>query len=205
MKTTIKTIAFVLLLMVMACSSDDAEKREESISERLEYEFTNEVLIPDGTGSMAIINLEVDADEVVIDPSKVYIEITLEHELAIDVSYGYLMPNNGDEFQAIVNNLGGFNKYSAQNTLSFNPEHTQVMNGSETFSYPNNTIPQDHYKEGTSNPEFPVETPLFKSMMNKNIKGLWKFFFLDDWDQDTGKVVKIKLIFDEGALQVDEI
>ena len=195
-----------MLFAVTACSKDDDNKTiDEPISERLEYEFTNEVLIPDGTGSIALINLEVDADGVVIDPSKIFIEITLEHELAIDVSYGYLMPNNGNEFQAIVNNLGGFNKYSAQNVLSFNPENTQVLNASDTFSYPDNTIPQDDYKEGTINPEFPVETPLFKSMMNKNIKGTWKFFVLDDWDQDEGKVIKIKLIFDEGALQVNEI
>ncbi|RZK12878.1 MAG: hypothetical protein EOO46_01455 [Flavobacterium sp.] len=206
MKSIIKTTALAMVFALTACSSDDGEKRvEEPISERLEYEFTNQIPIPDGSGTLAIISLEVDADEVVIDPSKVHIEITLEHELAIDVSYGYLMPNDGDEFRTIVNKLGGYNKYSAQNVLSFNPENTQVINVSENFNYPENTIPQGDYKEGTNDADFPVETPLFKSMMNKNINGTWKFFFIDDFEQDEGKVVKIKLIFDEGALQVNEM
>lgn len=39
-------------------------------------------------------------------------------------------------------------------------------------------------------------------MMSKNINGAWKFFLKDDFGPDEGKIIKIKLIFDEGALEV---
>ena len=202
MKSLIRTTAFLVLLAVTACNSDDNKNTEEPLSERLEYEYTTETTIPDYPVSPLLIDIEVQEDEVVIDPSKVHIEISLEHEVAADISYGYLMPNNGTEFKTIVNELGGFNKYVAQNVLSFNPENTQVINSSGDFYYPDGKIPAGNYKEGTNDPQYAPETPLFKSMLNKNIKGKWKFYFLDSYEMDEGKVIKIKLIFDEGALQV---
>lgn len=205
MKTIIKITAIFAAIMLTACSSDDNKKTEEPLSERLEYEYATETIIPDGTVVPVMINIEVPDDKKVIDPTKIHIEITLEHEVALDLSFGYLMPNTGNEFKTIVNQLGGFNKYIPQNVFSFNPENTQIINSSENHYYPQQIIPAGKYKEGTNNSEYPVETPLFQSMLNKNIKGQWKFYFLDSVELDEGKVIKIKLIFDEGALQVDEI
>lgn len=202
MKTVIKTTAIFLMMVLTACSNDDGKKTEEPLSERLEYEYTTETIIPDGTVVPVMISIEVPNDKIVIDPAKVHIEITLEHEVALDLSFGYLMPNTGNEFKTIVNQLGGFNKYIPQNVFSFNPENTQVINPDGNHYYPQQTIPAGNYKEGTNNPEFPVETPLFQSMLNKNIKGQWKFYFLDSIELDEGKVIKVKLIFDEGALGI---
>lgn len=204
MKTTIITTAAIFAIMMTACSSDDSDNAvvEEPLSERIEYEFNTETEIPNGTGELAIVTINVEEDKVIIDPTKIHIEITLEHEVALDLSFGYLMPNTGNEFKTIVNQLGGFNKYIPQNVFSFNPENTQIINPSENHYYPQQTIPAGKYREGTNNPEYPVETPLFQSMLNKNIKGQWKFYFLDSVELDQGKVIKIKLIFDEGALEV---
>jgi len=203
MKTIFKTTAAIFAIMMTACSSDDSNNAvvEEPLSERIEYEYTTERLIPNGN-NLIDIPINVNEDKVVINPSKVFIEIMLDHKDAQDLSYGYLMPNDGTEFRTIVSKLGGTNNYNANNVLSFNPEHTQVINPNPSFHFPNGIIPSGNYKEGTSNPGFQVETPLFNSMLNKNINGVWRFFFIDDNLGHEGKVIKIKLIFDEGALEV---
>ena len=198
MKTSIKIFAAILMIAMTACSSDDDTKIK--VSERLEYEYTIEQAIPDFSVP-AYISIPVEEEKIIIDPTKVYVEISLEHELAADLSYGYKMPNNGTEY-TMVNCLGGFNKYNRQNTLSFNPSHTEVL-ASENFTYPNGMIPQGNYNGGGLSENFPVETPMFNSMLNKSIKGTWKFFVKDNFEFDKGKVIKVKLIFDEGALEVN--
>ena len=186
------------MIVMTACSSDDDTKIK--VSERLEYEYTIEQAIPDFSVP-AYISIPVEEEKIIIDPTKVYVEISLEHELAADLSYGYKMPNNVTEY-TMVNCLGGFNKYNRQNTLSFNPSHTEVL-ASENFTYPNGIIPQGNYNGGGLSENFPVETPMFNSMLNKSIKGTWKFFVKDNFELDEGKVIKVKLIFDEGALEVN--
>lgn len=199
MKKILKLIlGMMLLFIVMACNKDD----DEGISSKLEYQFTTETLIPDN-GNPLIITINVDADRVVVDPSKVFLEITLNHSVARDLSYGYLMPNDGDEIRSIVNNLGGLNAYSSDNTLVFSPTSLVSINPSEDYMYPNFVVSAGVYKEGTSSEEFPVESPLFHNMLDKNILGDWKFFFLDTRELYQGSVIKVKLIFEEGALNND--
>ena len=203
MKTTIKTTAAILaMIMMAACSSDDSKPAEEPLSERLEYENTTETTIYDFSEPV-YIQIQVPEDKIIIDPSKVSLEITLEHQVAFDLSYGYRMPNSTTDYK-IVNTLGGFNKYSRENVLSFNPNHTEVINPDGSFNYPNQTIPAGNYEEGGLSNEYPVETPMFSSMLNKNIKGNWQIFFVDTAELDEGKVIKVKLIFGEGALEVTE-
>lgn len=202
MKTTIKTTAAILaMIMMAACSSDDSKPAEEPLSERLEYENTTETIIPDGSETGVTIILNVDEDKNVIDPSKIFLEITLDHQIAVDLSLGYTMPS-ASQLQGIFSGLGGLNKFSRENVLSFNATHTAVISENPSFLYPNSTVPQGNYKQASTNSEFPVETSLFSSMMSKNINGAWKFFLKDDFGPDEGKIIKIKLIFDEGALEV---
>ena len=197
MKTIFKTTAAIFAITKTACSSDDDTKVK--VSERLEYEYAIEQPIPDFSVP-AYISIPVEEEKTIIDPTKVYVEISLEHDVAADLSYGYKMPNNSTEY-TMVNCLGGFNKYNKQNALSFNPSHTEVLK-SDNSMYPNGIIPQGNYNGGGISEDFPAETPMFNSMLNKSIKGTWKFFVKDNFELDEGKLVKIKLIFDEGALEV---
>lgn len=199
MKTIKTTIAILAMIMITACSGDDSKTTEEPLSERLEYQYTSETIIPD-VGDPIYIPIQVLEDKIITDPTKVYLEITLEHEVAFDLSYGYQMPNSSTEYK-IVNSLGGFNKYSRENVLSFNPNHNEVINPDGGFTYQNQTIPAGNYKEGSFSDEHPVDTPLFNGMLNKNIKGTWKFFFVDSEEFDQGKLIEVKLIFDGGALE----
>ena len=205
MKTAIKLSVAILIMVMSACSSDDSKEIiEEPLSERLEYEFTTETEIPNGTGELALVTINVGEDRIVIDPTKIFIEFTLDHYEAKDLTYGYVIPNDNNTYRCLVRNLGGSNNYEAQNVLSFNPNHTNVINADG--NYPNNSVPQGNYKEGSLSPTAAIDTPLFSNMMGKNINGTWKFFvedYQDNWNLiDDGNITKIKLIFDEGALEV---
>lgn len=196
MKYYIKVICLVFSIsVIISCSNDD----KDVVPTRFEYEFATETAIPDN-GNVRLITINVEADRVVINPSKVFLEITLNHPVASDLSYGYLMPNDGDEFKNIVNNLGGLNAYNSANSLLFSPTAVETINPSIDYIYPNFVISAGIYKEGTASPDYPVESPLFQSMMNKNIRGDWKFFFLDTQELNEGSIIKVKLIFEEGAL-----
>lgn len=136
MKTTIKTTAAILaMIMMAACSSDDSKPAEEPLSERLEYENTTETIIPDGSETGVTIILNVDEDKNVIDPSKIFLEITLDHQIAVDLSLGYTMPS-ASQLQGIFSGLGGLNKFSRENVLSFNATHTAVISENPVFSIP---------------------------------------------------------------------
>ncbi len=204
MKTIIRTTAVFVTMMIIGCSSDDDNTTEEPISERLEYEYNIETDIPNGTGETLIVTIPIDQDKIVIDPTKVFVEITLDHDKASDLTYGYFMPNESVS-RIIIAGLGGNNNYDRNNILSFNPNHTQAIN--TTQDYPGGIIPRGNYKQGTYSEGTQVETPLFHNMMNKNIRGNWRFLiedYQDDLSIDDGSLIKIKLIFDEGALEVND-
>lgn len=199
-------ITAMLLMLFTACSSDDNNNEiEDPVSERIEYEFSSETEIPNGNGEDISVTIPVSQDMIIIDPTKVFLEITLDHYKASDITCGYILPNE-TIYRRIFANLGGNNNFDRNNVLSFNPNHTDVI--STTADYPGGIIPAGNYKEGSYSTTLnPVETPLFHNMINKNIKGNWRFFFedyQDDISLDDGSLVKIKLIFDEGALQVNE-
>lgn len=188
-----------MLIAVTACSKDDEVEKivEEAKSERIEYVYNGP---RDFLNTSTYVNITITDDEIIIDPTKVTLQIRLKHDKAIDVDYGYIAPEAEEKFIAV--GLGGNNKYSANSTLSFNSVNTEIIGD----NYPNQTIPTGNYTSGTSFFNNPLhEAPLFKSLLNKNIKGVWSFFFYEFGDTQSGQIQSVKLIFEEGALQVNEI
>lgn len=199
MKNTISKISLVFAIGILffSCSKNN-EDPEPTL---YEYEFNTETIIPDN--EVMLISINVKDDAIIIDPTKVYIEIRLQHAVARDLSFGYLMPDDDGEAQSIVNNLGGINAYSSANTLTFNSTAIETINPSVDNIYPNFVVPAGRYREGTSDAQFPVETPLFNGMMGKNIRGDWQFFFLDTVELNEGSLISVKLIFEEGSLSAN--
>jgi len=200
MKTIIKTTALIaMLIFLTACSSDEAEKIiEEPVSERVEYVYNGP---QDFISASTSVGIEIYDDAIIIDPTKVTLQIRFKHDKAIDVDYGYIAPGAEEEFIAV--GLGGSNKYNANNTLSFNSTNTEIIGD----NYPDQTIPEGNYTSGSSFINDPLlhEAPLFKSLLNKNIKGVWVFFFYEFGNTQSGQIQSVKLIFEEGALKVNDI
>lgn len=199
MKTIIKATATILTILTMtACSSDDSKDapEEEPLSEKVEYVFSEPTQI--ASDGFTIIDLEVGANAKIIDPTKITLELRLSHQQAMDVDFTYVPPDGDGHY--ILIGAGGYNKFNPNSTLTFRSSHTQMI----ADEYPNNTIPTGDYTSTSFDNEiYPVEKPLFNSLLNKNTEGTWKFVFSDVGDTESGDVYWIKLIFEEGALEVN--
>lgn len=199
MKNLIKPFAlFLITITLTSCSSDDDTTNEPTSAGRMEFVYD---IVTEFTGVTGdnIITLNVGTDAVVIDPTKVYIELNLELSYAATMDYGYAMPSDESEFKYMVGALGGDNQYIPSNTLRFNPNHTNVIED----DYQDGIIPSGDYTSHTLDAiYFPIESPLFNSMLGKNIQGNWKFNFAA-YANLPGKVHKIKIIFEEGALELE--
>ncbi|HLT53655.1 MAG TPA: hypothetical protein VKZ97_07180 [Flavobacteriaceae bacterium] len=198
MKTIFKTVLVIgLLILFWACNKEDDSSENLPLGD---MEFVNETLANfTGDPGDNIVTLYVDTNAIVVDPTKVFIELNIEYPVAGALDYAYKMPFENAEFQYLVGAVGGNNEYIPENTLRFNPNHENIIES----SYPDSVVPSGDYNSATLNAfDFPVETPLFGSMMGKNIQGEWQFNF-PDYSGQPGSVHKIKLVFEEGALQRD--
>ncbi len=198
MKTIFKTVLAVsLLTLFFACNKEDDSNNDSPLGT---VAFVYDV-VTNFTGAPGdnIITLEVDMDAIVVDPAKVFIELNLEYPYAEALDYAYSMPSDNGEFKYMVGALGGDNQYVPENTLRFNPNHTDVIE----HNYPDGIIPSGDYVSDTSDAfSYPVESPLFVGMTGKSIRGDWKFNF-PAYANFPGKVYKINLRFEEGALELE--
>lgn len=189
------TLGTIILFMFLACNKDDDTTEEMPLGD-IEFIYDTVTSFTGDPGDN-IVTLNVDIDAIVVDPTKVFIELNMEYPVAGALDYAYKMPFENAEFQYLVGAVGGNSEYIPENTLRFNPNHEHVIES----SYPDSIIPSGDYNSYTINAfDFPVETPLFGSMMGKSIQGNWRFNFADYAGQ-SGKVHKIKLVFEEGSLQ----
>ncbi len=196
-KTNQIFILFLSIFSLISCSKDNNEEPKPKLSERKEYLFTTITNIPDDGSANLEIPIIIGDNRTIIDPTKVKLELKLEHGYASDLLVMYKNPTG--TYKGIFIFVGSSNDFISTNTLSFGTNHTLAS-----------FIIEDGYKIAAGNYNSmsndivlnPVEKPLFEQLRNKNINGTWKFFFSDVLASYSGKVHSIKLIFEEGALSV---
>lgn len=190
-----KTVfTFILVISLFSCSKD--ENNTQKISERKEYSFTTVTTIPNNGVDNLELTINVPESRIIIDPSKVKLEVKLQHERANSLHFLYKNPSGN--YKSIFVFTGGVNSFVSQNSLLFGSTHTK-----DAFDIVSlRTIAAGNYNSILSDVN-PVERPLFSQTSNKNIQGNWNFFISDvTADSWQGNLYSIKLIFEEGALNI---
>lgn len=168
----------------------------DAVSERREYAYTTITSIPDDEVNNLEISIHISENRTVIDPSKIKLEVKLEHTQATDILLQYRNP--GGTYLTIFNFLGADNDFAPQNTLVFGSTHTLT-----NFNTAGGYVLGGNYTSMTNDVNaYPVEVPLFEQTRNMNISGTWNFFISDVSAGESGNLHSIKLIFEEGALSL---
>lgn len=210
-------MATLLLLSfaVLSCSKDDDGPKEPDT--RLALPATVENLsafpIPDATpnsgncgiaanlGSV-VSAIEITADGIISDPSKVTIQLDIAHTWAGDVIAELICPNG--ESCALIKRINSTTDVSCSFGADFIAGNKLNFNSSFTNTTLTNPISTGDYAQLTGISPFPTSIPmpsLGNFLKDKNIKGTWKIKIYDSGVGDIGTLKEWKLKFDTGALK----
>lgn len=219
MKTLNKISLLIITFFAIACSkNEDSSPTPTPAALSVAFEGINTTVtaIPDaaalpvGSTNVVEIPITIDKEGVIIDGSKITIELDLTHTFAGDVAVRIIAPTGesfglikriGSTSQSLDGSLGSNNNFKAGNKLVFN---STFVNSFPFTSITTFDIPAGNYKPtfGVNTiPTIVVEVPLAAFFANKNIKGIWKLKAYDCGYGDTGSVNEWKIKFDTGALK----
>ncbi|MEZ0006091.1 subtilisin-like proprotein convertase family protein [Flavobacterium sp. 28YEA47A] len=208
-------LMFLLALMLVNCSKDDnSEKPPEDTRLALPATLENNTPLPipdatnltgacgsNATPGSAENSIEITADGIIANPSKVSIEVDISHTFGSDVVLELFTPS-GDSV-GLIKRIGAANNtvcgtdadFIAGNKLVFNSANTTLLAA---------PFVSGNYAPTSGMGTFPTTvmmTPLATFLTGKNIKGVWRMKMYDCGVDDTGKLNSWKLKFDTGALQ----
>lgn len=210
------TMAALLLLSfsVNSCSKDDEPSEPDT---RLALPATAENLtsfpIPDATantgncGSAANLGsvvsaIEITADGIIADPSKVTIQLDIAHTWAGDVIAELICPNG--ESCGLIKRINSITDVSCSFGADFIAGNKLNFNSSFINTTLTSPVSTGDYAQLHGASTFPTSVPmpmLGNFLKDKNIKGTWKIKIYDSGVGDTGTLKEWKLKFETGALK----
>lgn len=224
MKTIKLTAAILSLVSIIAisCSKDDDAPAvptpivpDTRLVLPATLENNTQLTLPDGvanggacgsqvTPGTAENTIEIAADGIILDPTKLSIEVDISHTYGGDVVLELVTPSGESvglikRIASTVDTSCGTNTdFVVGNKLTFNSTNaTQLAGGPPSF-ITGNYAPSS----GTSTyPTTVAMTSLATFLTGKNIKGVWKMKIYDCGVGDIGKLNSWKLKFEVGALQ----
>ncbi|WP_447635813.1 hypothetical protein [Flavobacterium microcysteis] len=218
---TIKILAGVFLVIcAISCSSDSSDSSDSPPDTRLVLpailENNTQLIVPDarfveGTCAKGTVpgtaenTIEITADGIIADPSKVSIEVDLSSTWSGEVVLELFTPS-GDSV-GLIKRLGTVDDddcgisgvFTAGNKLTFNSANETRLAS---------PYPTGNYKPSSGTSAFPTSVamiPLATFLKDKSIKGAWKIKIYDYGtlaaNLSITKLNSWKLKFDTGALQ----
>lgn len=219
MKNLLKMLVIAAVLLTISCSKDDEPKTYGSVNLPLlpaSFEQNNAVNITDATGGCGsnavttpvVSEIMISNNGIIIDPSKVTIDLGLSHTWCGDLVVELIAPS-GDSC-TLIKRLGSSSNedscasganFISTNILSFNslnPDPINVLNYTTDDEVPaGNYMPSSG--AGTFLPSVKM-TPLKGFLMNKSINGTWKLRVADYGGGDSGSIQNWKIRFEAAAL-----
>lgn len=224
MKTLKITAAFLTMVSVIAisCSKDDDAPvvptpviPDTRLVLPATLENSTQLTLPDGvnnggncgstvTPGTAENSIEITADGIIADPTKLSIEVDITHPFGGDIVLELFTPSG--ESVGLIKRIGssvdtscGTNTdFVVGNKITFNAANaTQLVGGAPSFITGN-------YAQSSGTSTYPAAVPmtsLATFLTGKNIKGVWKMKIYDCGVGDVGKLNSWKLKFEVGALQ----
>jgi subtilisin-like proprotein convertase family protein len=202
------TSIFIISILFNSCAKDEPAPVPNPNAVKQEFENKIETTIVDASSSQTGQTdsfLEVNANGILTDLSKMTLEVKLKHSFAKDLALILIPPGvgakpskkgliNGYE-NCFIFKVGGSDDYIETNLLRFNTSFTDVMR------IQNNTIAAGNFKESRGDSELQVLNSLFKELEDKKVNGKWNLRIYDFNPFDTGNLISWKLIFELGAIQ----
>lgn len=210
------SLVLALALAFANCSKDDSDSPSEDTRLVLPATLENntQLSVPDATNTtgscgsgttpgVAENSIEITADGIIADPSKVSIEVDISHIYSGDVVLELFTPSGNSV--GLIKRIGATSDtgcgagadFVAGNKLVFNSANMTLLASATTYASGN-------YSPTSGTSTFPTAvamTPLATFLTGKNIKGVWKMKMYDCGVADAGKLNSWKLKFDTGALQ----
>jgi subtilisin-like proprotein convertase family protein len=191
MKSIFKLL--VILPFFFSCNKDDSKPNNDLI-----FENNNQVAIIDKVNGSpptpTISEINVTANGTLKNLSKFTLEMNVQHDYQRDLEFALIAPDGTSRTFIYRRGLSG--KFLANQILRFNASFTNELpdDGANFLS--------GNYKEckGSVSSQPPTVEPIFSSLINKNVNGVWKLK-ATDWEiVNTGKILSWRLVFSEGAL-----
>jgi subtilisin-like proprotein convertase family protein len=217
MKTKFLKIALVVIAasLTLSCSKDDDPAPIVDTRLVLPATLENNTLIniPDastglgdcGTGvtpGNAQSTIEIIGTGIITDPSKVTIELDIEHYYGGDLVIELIAPSG--ESCGLIKRLGATSDSTCGNSSNFITGNKLSFNSTFTTTLTANEIVTGNYAPTQGNSNYPTTVPMISLatfLTGKNITGIWKLKMYDYGVGDTGKLNSWKLKFETGALQ----
>jgi subtilisin-like proprotein convertase family protein len=196
MKTFFRATGFICLFLMASCSNDD-NNGDQKLTLPATFENNTALNIPDTPPGVPVYSeINIPNSGTIIDPSKINIELDLEHSFCVDLVIQIVAPDGNAT--TLLKRYGAGNDLISGNILRFNSTFTNTMisNPIATGNYAP-LINQDTSFEPTN-----ISTPSLELFLtNKNIKGIWKIKASDWFTGNVGKLNTWKIKFAEGALK----
>lgn len=154
-----------------------------------------------GPGS-AENTIEITADGIIADPSKLSIEVDLSHAYGGDVVLELFTPSG--ESCGLIKRIGALENTSCGTKADFIAGNKLVFNSSFVNLLTDPFASGNYAPTGSLTSDFPTNVnmiPLSTFLLGKNIKGTWKMKMYDFGSTDAGTLNSWKLKFSTGALE----
>ena len=195
-----KRIVFAITAstLIISCSKEDPKPVIiQAVSPAATYLYTGGLKdIPDRVGStngLFTAEINVTADGIIGDASKVTIDIGLTHTYAGDLKIVLITPDGS--FCNLSNREGGDSNFIAANIVSFNSTFTALIPG---FGV---DIPTGNYKQAFGIFGSPSDVLIADLLVNKRILGVWKLKVYDEAPANAGTFSTFKINLASGALK----
>ncbi len=190
-----KKLLLIVSIIILAISCN---KEDEKSNNDLVFENLNSVIIPEKVDGQAPTpansEINVTATGTLKDLSKFTLEMNIEHNYQRDLQFELIAPDGTSRTFIFRRGLAG--KYLANQKLRFNATFTNQLSDDGIDFLAGN------YKEckGSVSGNPPLVEPIFQSLQNKNINGIWKLR-ATDWEVvNQGYIRSWRLVFNEGAI-----
>lgn len=209
------SLTIVLAFMLVNCSKDDnSENPPEDTRLALPATIENNtpLSIPDATNLTGLCgsnttpgnaenSIEITADGIIADPSKVSIEVDISHTFGSDVVLELFTPSGNSV--ALIKRIGATADTNCGSGTDFIAGNKLVFNSANMLPLAAPFASGNYAPTGGAGtfPNAVAMMPLTTFLTGKNIKGVWKMKMYDCGVDDTGKLNSWKLKFDTGALQ----
>ena len=146
--------------------------------------------------------IEITADGIIADPSKLSIEVDLSHVYGGDVVLELFTPSG--ESCGLIKRIGAIDNTSCGSKTDFIAGNKLVFNSSFVNLLTDPFASGNYAPTGSTTSDFPTSVtmkPLSTFLLGKNIKGIWKMKMYDFGTDDAGTLNSWKLKFSTGALE----
>jgi len=198
-KTKFFLLTFIIISFFASSCKKENKNTEPKFTFPLVFQDTIAKDIPDGNYGQITSEIEIPIIATVKDPSKVTIELELEHAWCSDIVVELFSPS-GISGGALIRRLaagavedysdfkkGQFFRFTSGNTIPIDVTPAILIGGDYAPS-----------QGGLTNPAIPL-CNLNTYLNNTAVKGIWKIKVYDYAVFYTGRLLSWKVIFNEGA------